>query len=264
VLGAEVVGALAPITIRTVPGAYPLTPASTICLESVAASGLRGRGLDWGCGTGCLAIAAAKLPGVTGVWAFDVIAANVAVAGTNVAANGVEDRVRVVHADSFSALAGRDAAAVEALHGSVDFVLANPPASRGDDGFSFRRRVVRDAAPFVRRGSVFLIQISAQYGSARIRGLVDELPGLRYVGCEASTPWVPFDQSRSDLCGQLEAYAEHERAGGGVYAFGAPHDPDGERIDARTALQGYRSSGASPLSQWQVHRYCWDSDEKGE
>ena len=33
-----------------------------------------------------------------------------------------------------------------ALPHAFDFIIANPPASSGDDGFGFRRRILREAA----------------------------------------------------------------------------------------------------------------------
>ena len=265
VVGPDVLGPLAPLTIRVTGGAYPLTPASHVALTAIrtVASDLRGVGVDWGCGTGCLALAAAAVPTVDRVWAFDVDPANVALAKENVGVNGRGDRVMVCRADSYTPTDPEDRMRVRALRGAVDFILANPPASRDGDGFAFRRRVVREAAPLVRPGTRFLIQISLQYGDARIRGLVDELPGLRYDGCVASSPWLPFDQSRSDLRGQLEAYARAEIEGGTPYTFGDPTAPDDGWIDAQTALAQYRETGASPLSRWQVHDYRWMPDEKG-
>lgn len=73
--------------------------------------------LDLGCGSGVLAIAAAKL------WRVDVLASDVdpvsaAIAAANAAKNGVEGRVRTILADGFQSPAIRAAA-------PFDFVFAN-------------------------------------------------------------------------------------------------------------------------------------------
>lgn len=39
------------------------------------------------------------------------------------------------------------------LRGQLDFVLANPPSSDGDDGFTFRRIVLRDSAEYLNEAS---------------------------------------------------------------------------------------------------------------
>lgn len=40
---------------------------------------------------------------------------------------------------------------MDSLHGGVDFVLSNPPSSQGDDGFGFRREVLR-GREFLKKG----------------------------------------------------------------------------------------------------------------
>jgi 16S rRNA (guanine1207-N2)-methyltransferase len=77
--------------------------------------------VDLGCGTGVLAVAlAAARPGLT-VVGVDQSAAAVASAEATVAANGLDDRVRVV----------RDDAAGSVEEGSVDLVVCNPPFHAG-------------------------------------------------------------------------------------------------------------------------------------
>lgn len=112
---------------------------------------------------------------------------------------------------------------------------------------------MREARRFLVDGAPALIQISYQYGTARIEGLVDDVPGYRYRGIAATTGWVSFDLSRSDLARQLVQYAAEEAGGGHRYVFRHP-DEDRE-ITAAEALDHHRGTGVSPLSKWQAHLY---------
>jgi ribosomal protein L11 methyltransferase len=67
--------------------------------------------IDYGCGSGVLAVAAAKL-GARDAWAFDIDPQALTATRDNAAANGVEDRVHVVAAD-------------DALPAGADILLAN-------------------------------------------------------------------------------------------------------------------------------------------
>jgi predicted RNA methylase len=259
VLTEEVIGPLAPVSIRHPAGTYPLTPASAVSLEAISRHPhlFAGIGIDWGCGNGCLAIVAAKLPAVRRVLGLDIAAENVRIARENAELNGVADSATFILADSFRALTSDGAALLEKLKGSVDFVVANPPASEGDDGFSYRRMILEGAGEFLRNeGSVFL-QISIQYGATRIERLAGEggSKTYRWEGAIASTAWVPFDLERDDLRQQIEDYVAAEERGEPEYRFGNPLQIGGPLISAREAFAIYRESGMSPLTQWQVHRF---------
>lgn len=82
------------------PGTFALTPASRIGLEAITRNAhiLSGTGLDWGSGTGCLAIVAAKLPAVTRVVGLEIESANVAMARENARRNAVHHKTRFLHA----------------------------------------------------------------------------------------------------------------------------------------------------------------------
>jgi ribosomal protein L11 methyltransferase len=67
--------------------------------------------IDYGCGSGVLAVAAAKL-GARDAWAFDIDPQALTATRDNAAANGVEERVHVVAAD-------------DALPAGADILLAN-------------------------------------------------------------------------------------------------------------------------------------------
>jgi ribosomal protein L11 methyltransferase len=71
-------------------------PSTALCLEWLDAASLAGRSLiDYGCGSGVLAIAAARL-GAREVTAFDLDPQALIASRENAAANGVSERVRVV------------------------------------------------------------------------------------------------------------------------------------------------------------------------
>lgn len=78
-------------------GAHATT---ALCLEWIAANDLDGRTvIDYGCGSGVLALAAAKL-GAAGVHAVDVDPVAVAVTLENALKNGLEARIAAEHPDS--------------------------------------------------------------------------------------------------------------------------------------------------------------------
>jgi hypothetical protein len=249
-------GGLGPIVLEVPARRLSLTPASLVCVEAVGLHRglLAGIGIDWGSGSGCLAIAAALVPTVERVVGVEIEASDVARAAGNARRNGVADKAMFVEADGFVPVHGRDRAAVAALEGRCSFLLANPPASEGDDGLGWRRRALADARRFLVPGAVALVQVSYQYGAARIRGLAGEASGYSYEGVLHSTQWVPFDQRRADLAAVLEAYAAEEARGGVPYAFADPASPGG-RHTATRALAAFRAGGPSPLSKWQVHLY---------
>lgn len=238
------------------PGTFALTPASHAAIQAVLTHRalISGSGIDWGSGVGALAITAALAAPVERVYGLELSAANVAVARENAARNGVAARTRFFHADSYRPFDPIEQAELEILRGRVDFVLANPPSSEGDDGFGFRREVMRGAARWLRGGGRLFLSISRQYGEARIAGLTEEVPAFRHLGPLYSTPWVPFELERPDLRAVIEAYAREEARGGLPYAFGTPGAPE-QPLDARAALAHFRRSGESPLSQWQVHLF---------
>ena len=92
-----------PIRIHHPEGAFVPTPASRIALEAIAAHAdrFRGRGLDWGSGSGLLAITAARLAGVEEVLGLELDPRGVAAARENARRNGAADNVRFVESDSY-------------------------------------------------------------------------------------------------------------------------------------------------------------------
>ena len=241
------------------PGTFAITPASRIAIQAIGTNRqlLSGTGIDWGSGTGCMAIAAAQLSSVERIIGLELSPAGVEIARCNAAQNGIADKLQFIQADSYTPFAAADRENLHSLKGKVGFVLANPPASDGDDGFGFRRAVLRGAGEYLLPDGRIFLNISYQYGEQRIRHLCRDAPGFSYSGPIASTDWVPFDLERPDLLDCLELYAREESRGGLPYAFAHPEDPDGDPMNAGAALQYFRQTGRSPLSKWQTLLFEW-------
>jgi SAM-dependent methyltransferase len=255
-LTADITGG-AEVRIVHPPGTFALTPASLITLRAVGRHQhlLTGVGMDWGTGTGCLAVVAAQLPRVQKVIGLDISAANVATAWLNAQNNGVSDKVAFLVSDSYVPLAPEDRATLDTFAGRVNFLLANPPSSEGDDGFGYRRLVLQGARMFLVPGGVVFLSVSYQYGRRRLERLCEEAPGFTYGGELASTDWVPFYLGRPDLLHCLHQYAAEESRGGLEYTFKAPDGPGDRFLTAQTALAHFQRTGQSPLSKWQTHRF---------
>ncbi len=256
-LGPADTGGLCDLELHHPAGAFAPTPASRVAVRAVAreAARLEGHGLDWGSGIGVLALVAAHLPSVAHVTGLELEEVDVRAARANAERLGLAHRTRFVRADSYRPLFPEDRTWVDGLRGRVSFILANPPSSSPvDDGFGFRRAVVRGAPDFLRAGGRILLNVSSQYGEARVRGLLEEAPGFVHEGVVASTGWVPFDMARPDLAQDVRAYAAEEERGGLPYDFRHPDDPE-RPLTARAALEEHRRTGRSPLSRWQVHGF---------
>ncbi len=257
----ETIGDLAPVLIEHPLGTYSLTPASAVCLRAISENRecFVGCGLDWGCGTGCLGIVVSKIPAVDRVVGLELSEEDVRAAERNVGLNDVRNKMTVIRADSFEAFSSAGKEEMDLLEAGVDFIVANPPASGGDDGFQLRRVVLAGARRYLKPGGRAYLQISIQYGRSRILDLA-AAASFTYEAELASTPWVPFDQSRRDLNCQLEEYVTEEMRGGLDYTFGDPRNVGDTNINARTALNLYRETGISPLTKWQVHVFSYDVD----
>ncbi len=248
-----------PIRIRHPRGAFVPTPASRIALEAIGAHAdrFRGRGLDWGSGSGLLAIAAARLAGVEEVLGLELDPRGVAAATENARRNGAADKVRFVESDSFDPLSAAGRRALAGFRGSTDFMIANPPSSSPvGDGFEMRRVVVQGASRYLRPGGLLLLSVSSQYGERRVDGLLRTASGFRHDGVAATTDLVPFDMERPDLRRDVRTYAREEERGGLPYAFRDPDNPE-RQMTAVEAWERYRKSGESPLSRWQSHLFMW-------
>ena len=195
-----------------------------------------------------------KIPGVDQIIGLDISDANVTTARENARLNGVESKIRFLHSDSYMPFSDEDKKALEGLKGRVNFVLANPPSSEGDDGFEYRRIALRGARDFLLDGGVVFLSISYQYGLSRIVRLEKDVPGFFHEGVLASTECVPFDLGRPDLLHCLKLYTQEEARGGLEYTFCNPLNP-AEGLNARASLEFYGRTTRSPLSRWQTHLF---------
>jgi methylase of polypeptide subunit release factors len=233
-------------------GTFGLTPASNILIKAIMDNQnlLFGSGIDWGCGIGCLAIFAARIKAVDKIYGLDIAQPNIDAAIINSQENQVANKVCFMLADSYQPFSLQDQSALERMKGKINFILANPPSSEGDDGFAFRRIVVNDAKKYLSSGGIILLNISFQYGMKRIESLYKDIAGYRYLGIAASTDYVSFDLSRPDLLECLKIYVKEEQKGGYEYTF---VNQNTELINANTALENYIENGKSPLTKWQTH-----------
>ena len=256
-LHAPLMFGLGEIRLLQPPETFALTPASLVSLQAIARNQnlLTGSGLDWGSGTGCLAIAAAKVVTVQKVLGLEISEANVVIAHKNALRNGVEHKTAFLVSDSYSPMSHADLPTLDSLTRRTNFILANPPASEGDDGFGYRRIVLKGARKYLTMGGVVFLSVSSQYGHRRVERLCEEVPGFSYCGVLSSTDWVSFDLARSDLLQCLRLYAREEARGGLVYSFRNSDAEREELMDAHTALARFKTNGQSPLMKWQTHLF---------
>ena len=253
VLSSDEAGGLGTIRLRHPPGTFAPSPATlvTLCAVAEAAGDLSGVGVDWGCGIGVLSIGAARIAGVEKVIGLELSRANVAAAGENAALNGVEDRVAFAASDSYEPLEAEGRALLETLRGCLDFIIANPPHSTTNDGFDFRRRVIREGADFLKPGGLVLLQALSAYGPARVGELAaDE---YAYEGIALRTDLVPLHFGRAQLQEQIAIYVGEEQRGGRPYEFYVG-DEVGGPVTAVEALRALHA-GETILGRWQVHRF---------
>lgn len=246
-------GGLGALEFQHPPGTFSPSPATRVTLRALARqeSELAGTGLDWGCGVGVLAIGAARLESVDAVVGLDLSESNVQAARHNAELNGVADCTDFLVADSYRPVRPRGRAALEVLQGSTDFLVANPPASATNDGFDFRRRVMREGVALLRPGAVVLVQALSVYGAER----VENLQGEEYVyeGLALRTKLVPLDFGRESTRRQMATYVRAEREGAAPYEFfvgGTVRGP----VSALEA-QAAREAGEPLFGRWQVHRF---------
>jgi release factor glutamine methyltransferase len=176
--------------------------------------GGRVRFLDLGTGSGCIAVALAKLLPCADGFAVDVSSAAIAVAGSNARRHAVSGRVRFVNADLMSCFAERPL---------FDLVVSNPPyvgkaemeslpppvreheprlaLLGGETGLEIHRRLIPEAACRLREGGHLLLELGAGQAEA-VRGMLEQA-GLRICSIDA------------DLQGILRCI-DAERAGEGA------------------------------------------------
>jgi len=139
--------------------------------------------LDIGTGSGCIAIVLAKELPQAEVWATDVSADALAVAGENARHHGVAERIRFLQGDLFSPLAGKE--------DGFDLIVANPPyiarpelaalqpevrdweplaaLDGGPDGLDVYRHLLHEGPTYLRTGGWLVMEIGHGQGTAVLR-----------------------------------------------------------------------------------------------
>jgi release factor glutamine methyltransferase len=127
--------------------------------------------LDFGTGTGCIAIAlAAKCPNAK-ITALDVSAEALALAKQNAAQNQVAERIEFLHGDGFAALAAGmqfdllisnppyiASAEIETLDPEVKDFDPRGALDGGADGLDFYRRLAAEAKPFLKSDGKIMLE----------------------------------------------------------------------------------------------------------
>ncbi len=150
------------------------------------------RALDLCTGSGCIAVAMAVHMPWLRVDAVDIDRAALALAGTNVAAHGVEERVRLIRSDLFAALAEE----------RYELIVSNPPyvpagavatlpaeyraepltgLAAGDEGLDVVLRILWAAPRYLAEGGLLCCEV----GESAER-LQDLLPGVAFT-------WLEFE-----------------------------------------------------------------------
>jgi methylase of polypeptide subunit release factors len=97
---------------------------------------------------GCLSIAAAKFETVNKVYGLDISRENIRYSIVNGRKNNVSGKTVFLESDGFIPKNQDDRFLMDEIKGKTDFVLANPPSSSGDDGFGYRREILRNSGNF--------------------------------------------------------------------------------------------------------------------
>jgi SAM-dependent methyltransferase len=257
VIGDDILKSLGSIKIEHPVSTFAITPASLIGLEAIDKHShlLQGTGIDWGCGTGCLSIVAAKINEVRMMYGLDIVPNNIKSSTQNALLNAVTGKTKFLISDSFHPVEKHEQVILEALIGKIDFIISNPPSSSGDDGFSFRRKVLQEGYEYLKPDGIVFLNISQQYGNVRIKELSEMETRYKNGGVLASTEQVEFSLGRTDLLECIQAYADEEKLGGTKYEFNNPMNGENEIIDARTAITLYEKHQKNPLTKWQVHLF---------
>jgi len=146
--------------------------------------------LDFGTGTGCIAIAlAAKCPEAK-ITALDVSAEALALAKQNAAQNQVADRIVFLHGDGFAALATGTqfdllisnppyiaSAEIETLEPEVKDFDPRGALDGGVDGLDFYRRLAAEAKPFLKPGG----KIMLEFGDGQAEDIKKIFAGEKWI-----------------------------------------------------------------------------------
>lgn len=146
-------------------------------LSSVQASAATA--LDFGTGTGCIAIALARHSPATAITALDISADALALARQNAGQNQVSERIEFLQSDGFTTLP---------VGAKFDLITGNPPyiasaeietlepevrdydprtaLDGGADGLIFYRRLAKEAKPFLKPGGKLMLEFGDGQGPA--------------------------------------------------------------------------------------------------
>jgi release factor glutamine methyltransferase len=152
-------------------------------------------------GSGCLAVVLAHERPTARVVATDISAAALEVARRNAARHEVNERIRFLPSDL-----------LEAIEGSFDLIVANPPYVRdvdrpglqpevrdhepamalfaGPDGLDVIRRLAAQAPPRLKRGASLVFEIGFGQADA-VERLISSTPGLTMVGLRPDLQGIP-------------------------------------------------------------------------
>jgi len=149
--------------------------------------------LDFGTGTGCIAIVLAHQCPRARLTALDVSEAALALARENAAANGVAERIEFLAGDGFAALGGAGGSR------AFDLIISNPPyipsaeiatlepevrdfdpraaLDGGADGLDFYRRLAAQAAKFLKADG----RIMLEFGDGQAAGVGAVFTGEKWI-----------------------------------------------------------------------------------
>ena len=215
-----------------VPAGVHHPPDSTRDLAALLDVGPGDNVLDLGCGTGLLAIAAARR-GAGHVVAADIDPRALAATKKNAMVNGVADRIEVRAGAWYEALNGGWAGHAERF----DLIVATPPQTPGHYAFGSRYgghdgthhlcRIIEGAADYLKPegGRLWLLAISLANPSELLRRLRDRFEAVRIVHqTERRFTEQEYESVATGLMGHLLALrasgrSEFADAGGSSYAF---------------------------------------------
>jgi release factor glutamine methyltransferase len=168
----------------------PDTETLVVALLAAIKERPRPRVVDVGTGSGCIALACAKVHETAVVTAIDVSEPALVVARRNAQALGLAHRVEFRRGDLLEPVAADDA---------FDAIVSNPPyiathviadldasvrdfepmraLDGGPDGLDVVRRLIAGAAPKLKPGGVLLLEIGSDQ-EAPVRALIEGRPGL--------------------------------------------------------------------------------------